>query len=145
MGSTECGVWVPKTRPGPLPCSSRPCRRRVGRGVIRSPAHETQEPVRAGGDAGEVHSAGGDLDEKERIESTKEHGVDGQEVASDDGCCLAVQELLPGKPARLGSMPSSLRIDHTVLGAIAIPRCLSSPWIRLYPQVGLSSARRITS
>jgi hypothetical protein len=35
-------------------------------------------------------------------------------------------------PARLGSgsMPSLRRIDHTVLGAIAIPRRLSSPWMR---------------
>jgi hypothetical protein len=36
------------------------------------------------------------------------------------------------KPARLGagSIPSRRRISHTVLGAIAIPRPLSSPWIR---------------
>ena len=44
----------------------------------------------------------------------------------------ALRNSLQESPARLGagSMPSSLRIDHTVLGAIAMPRFWSSPWIR---------------
>jgi hypothetical protein len=47
-------------------------------------------------------------------------------------------------PARrgAGSMPACLRSSHTVLGATRYPSCTSSPWIRRYPQVGLSAAIR---
>ena len=39
-----------------------------------------------------------------------------------------------------GSIPASLRICHTVDGATAYPRPDSSPWMRRYPQPGLSRA-----
>jgi len=41
-----------------------------------------------------------------------------------------------------GSMPWSLRICHTVEDAILWPRPTSSPWMRRWPQVGFSAARR---
>lgn len=44
-----------------------------------------------------------------------------------------------------GSTPLDLRICHTVEDAIRWPRPASSPWMRRYPQVGFSDARRRTS
>ena len=49
-------------------------------------------------------------------------------------------------PARCGagSMPAARRISHTVDGATATPRLVSSPWIRQCPHSGFSFARRTT-
>ena len=55
---------------------------------------------------------------------------------------------LPGAPpnsdARLGedSMPWRRRIAHTLEGASLTPIVASSPWIRRYPHIGFSFARR---
>ncbi len=49
---------------------------------------------RIGGDAGEEHLAGGDVDEEQHVVAAQQCGVDGQEVAGD--CSLGVQELRPG-------------------------------------------------
>ena len=73
--------------------------------------------VGIGGDAGEVHSASSDLNEKERIETTQEHGAHGQEVASDDACCLAVEEFPPGKPRPPRGGVDSFRTQNRPLGA----------------------------
>ena len=42
-----------------------------------------------------------------------------------------------------GSMRACLRIAHTVDAAMVMPSRASSPWIRRYPQVGFSEARRM--
>jgi hypothetical protein len=39
-------------------------------------------------------------------------------------------------------MPARLSTNHTVLGAMAYPSRVSSPWMRRYPQVGFSAASR---
>jgi hypothetical protein len=51
--------------------------------------------------------------------------------------------LLVGSHA--GSTPASLRISQTVDAAIFTPSTRSSPWIRRYPQVVFSRAKRRTS
>ena len=43
-----------------------------------------------------------------------------------------------------GSIPASFRISHTVEAATFTPRTSSSPWTRLYPQLGFSRTRRST-
>jgi hypothetical protein len=54
-----------------------------------------------------------------------------EEVARQDRLGLGAQELRPGwpGPSRSGSMPSVLRICHTVDAATLTPRPASSPWI----------------
>ena len=42
-----------------------------------------------------------------------------------------------------GSMPAFLRIAHTVDAAMGMPNRVSSPWMRRYPQVGFSWAKRM--
>ena len=44
-----------------------------------------------------------------------------------------------------GSMPTSLRICHTIDGASVYPKPVNSPWMRRYPQPGLSRAISSTS
>jgi hypothetical protein len=42
-----------------------------------------------------------------------------------------------------GSIPAVLRIAHTVDAAMVTPSRASSPWMRRYPHVGFSRARRM--
>src|ERR671918_820245 len=57
-----------------------------------------------------MHPAGGDLDEQEHIETTKEDFIDGYEVAGDDALGLGGKELLPR-----GSRPSGGGVDPLAL------------------------------
>jgi hypothetical protein len=52
-----------------------------------------------GGDADDVDLAGGDLEEEQDVDPFQEHGVDGEEVAGQDGVGLGSEELPPGRPA----------------------------------------------
>ncbi len=52
------------------------------------------------GDAAEVRSAGGDVDEEQQVEAPQGHGVDGGEITCDGG--LRAQELRPGHRGPLG-------------------------------------------
>jgi hypothetical protein len=54
------------------------------------------------------------------------------------------RQVCPARPGA-GSMPASLRICHTVDGASLWPGPASSPWMRRYPQPGLSRAISRTS
>jgi hypothetical protein len=71
------------------------------------------------GDAEDVHSPGGVLNDEERIQPAQGDGVDVEEVASQDGVRLGAQELRPGRsgtPRRWvdGSIPALFRIFQTV-------------------------------
>ena len=48
-----------------------------------------------GGDAEDVHAAGGVLDDEERIQPVQGDGVEVEQVAGQDGVCLRAQELAP--------------------------------------------------
>jgi hypothetical protein len=63
----------------------------------------SQAPVGVGGDAEDVHAAGGVLDDKERIEPVQGDGVEVEQVAGDDCVRLCSHELGPrwsGSPRR---------------------------------------------
>ena len=49
-----------------------------------------------GGNAGDVHAAGGVLDHDQHIEAAQEDGVDVGEVDGEDGLGLGGEELSPG-------------------------------------------------
>jgi hypothetical protein len=62
-------------------------------------------------------------------------------------CAWAAKNCRQLGPARrgVGSLPVACRISHTVEAAIVYSSRASSPWIRLWPQVGFSRAiRRIS-
>jgi hypothetical protein len=51
---------------------------------------------RVGGHSGQIHLPRRELDEHEHVEPTQEHGLDGEEVATDDAAGLAADERTPG-------------------------------------------------
>jgi hypothetical protein len=51
-----------------------------------------------GGDAEDVHAAGGVLDDEERTQPTQGQGVDVEHVAGQDRLRLRAQELAPQRP-----------------------------------------------
>ena len=57
-----------------------------------------------GGDAQDVHAAGGVFDDEERIQPAQGDGVEVEQVAGQDGVRLGPQELRPGRsgPPRRG-------------------------------------------
>jgi hypothetical protein len=69
-----------------------------------------------GGDAEDVHPAGGVLDDEERVQPAQGDGVEVKQVAGQDRVRLGPQELGPGwsGPSRRGSMPALWRMVHTV-------------------------------
>jgi hypothetical protein len=74
----------------------------------------------------------------------QEGGLDGEEVAGEHARRLRTQEGAPGRTRRSGagcSPPSSSTL-RTEVAETLVPRLLSSPTIRLYPQCGFSRARR---
>ena len=56
----------------------------------------SHSPVGVGGDAQDVHAAGGVLDDEERVEPVQGDGVEVEQVAGEDGVRLGLQELGPG-------------------------------------------------
>jgi hypothetical protein len=97
---------------------------RTGVRIVRMPSERI--------DARQIDLSGCELDEHECVQPPKQHGVDGEEVASDDSAGLGPQKLLHVSDDRrgAGSMPACCKIDQTVLAAIRIPSPASSPWIR---------------
>jgi hypothetical protein len=67
-------------------------------------------PCRVGGDARQVHPPDAVLNEEQHVEATQEHGAGVKEVRRKDR---------PG---------------------LGVPRPANSPWMRRYPQPGLSRA-----
>ena len=70
-----------------------------------------------GGDAEDVHAAGGVLDDEERVEPVQGDGVEVEQVAGEDRVSLGAQELRSRiGPARRGegSMPAVCRMVQTV-------------------------------
>jgi len=51
---------------------------------------------RVGGDSGQMHSPGVELDEEEHVEPLRQHRVDREEVAGQQRRCLSTEELGPG-------------------------------------------------
>src|SRR5918992_2727830 len=70
-----------------------------------------------GGHARQMHPAGGDLDEHERIETSKESRVDRDEVAGDDAFSLGPQELLPRNSRSSGRWVDPLCLQDRPHGA----------------------------
>ena len=93
----------------------------------------------------EVHAPSRDVDEEQQVEPAQRDRVDGGEIAGDGG--LGPQELRPSDFAAsgCGSIPAFFRICQTVDAARRWPSPASSPWMRRYPQVGFSAARRSAS
>jgi hypothetical protein len=48
--------------------------------------------------AGEVHAAALELDEEEHVEAAERERLDGEEIASEHGCGLLAQKLVPAQP-----------------------------------------------
>jgi len=59
-------------------------------------------PGGVGGDPGEVHPSGVELDEEQHVETAQRDGIDAEEVSSDQGVGLAGDELAPGRPCAIG-------------------------------------------
>jgi hypothetical protein len=59
-------------------------------------------PAGMGGDPGDVHAAGGVLDDDQDVEPAEEDGVDVGEVDGEDRLGLGGQELLPRRPGPAG-------------------------------------------
>jgi hypothetical protein len=55
-----------------------------------------------GGDPGDVHAAGGVLDDDQDVDPAEEDGVDVGEVDGEDRVGLGGQELLPRRPRSTG-------------------------------------------
>ena len=93
---------------------------------------------RVGGDPGQMHDPGVDLDEEQHVEPAKEDGVDGEKsVAITAFACERMNSDHAGPDlAGVGSRPASRKIFHTVEAAILCPRRCNSPWILRYPHVG---------
>jgi hypothetical protein len=58
-----------------------------------------------------VHPTAGDLDEQENIETSKEGGIDRDEVAGDDAFSLGVQELVGAGTCRCRKLDRTLTKD----------------------------------
>jgi hypothetical protein len=69
-----------------------------------------------GGDAEDVYSADGVLDDEERVEPVQGDGVDMEQVAGEDRLCLRPQELRPGRACLpgCGSLPAVCRMFQMV-------------------------------
>ena len=75
---------------------------------------------RVGGDAEDVHPAGGVLDDEERVEPAQGDRVEVEQVAGQDRLGLRGRNCAQVGPARrgAGSIPRAVRIFHTVEAAI---------------------------
>jgi hypothetical protein len=62
----------------------------------------SQAPVGVGGDAKDVHAAGGVLDDEEDVEPVQGDGVEMKQVAGQDGPCLHPEKLRPGRSGSPG-------------------------------------------
>jgi len=104
-------------------------------------------PGRVRGDAEDTQPARGVFDDEERVQPAQRHRLQAEEVARHDAFGLGVRNCTQLGPERLGagSSPQQFRIDHTVEAPTRYPSPASSPWILRYPQVGLSTARRLTN
>ena len=83
-------------------------------------------PHRIGGDAGEIDPTGVEIDEKQHVEATEQHRVDGEEVTGQHGLCLGSQEVRPGRArsTRRGvdAMPAQ-DLPNTRRGELNPTRC----------------------
>lgn len=105
------------------------------------------DPGRIGvpGRSGNVHPPGAELEEDERVQRLQPDRLRSEEVNGDDSPRLLVEEL-PPRPPSSGSGPEAVRpeIVAMVVAETRIPRPRSSPWIRWYPHLGFSLAKRRT-
>jgi hypothetical protein len=88
--------------------------------------------VRVGGDAGQVHPAGVQLDEEQHIQPPKPDGVDGEEVAGDDPRGLLAQERRQLVVARrgAGSSPWLRSVVRIAVAETCTPTRSISPLMR---------------
>jgi hypothetical protein len=85
-----------------------------------------------GGDAEDVHAAGGVLDHEEDVQPAQADGVQMEQVAGQDRVRLGAQEFGPRRSgaARCWVDAGAVRIFQTVEAPIWWPRLVSSPWMR---------------
>src|SRR6266508_847166 len=86
-------------------------------------------------------------DEEEDVDPLQKGGFDGEEVAREHARRLHSQEGSPDGCVRCGAgwRPASSSTLRTEVAETVLPRPLSSPTIRLYPQCEFSRARRTIS
>jgi hypothetical protein len=99
-----------------------------------------------GGDAKDVHVAGGVLDDEEDIQPAQVIVSRWSRSQARIECAWARGDSVHDGPARRGegAMPALCKMVPTVEAPIRQPRPIVSPWMRRYPQVGFSAARRRT-
>jgi hypothetical protein len=114
---------------------------------LRSRGDRSAQPSGAmgvGGDAGEVEAPGAVLDEDQGVQAFEGHGVEVQEIGSDDAVGLGGEKLAPGRSGSLRGRvdAGSVKDLPDSGGAIGKPRRASSLCMRRWPQVLFSRANR---
>ena len=99
---------------------------------------------RVRGDAQDVHSAGGVLDDEERVEPVQRDRVAMEQVAGQDRLGLRVEELGPGRPAPPRRRLDARRVENPPHcgGADLVAESDEFPVHPPIPQVGFWVARR---
>lgn len=102
---------------------------------------------RVGDNAGQVRAPGAVLEERRHIQALARTVSRWKRSAAMIPSAWAVRNVRRPGPERRGAVPMSaaLRICQTVDGEIGCPSRAGSPWIRRWPHLGFSSARRRTS
>ena len=67
----------------------------------------SQDSCRVGGDAQDVHPAGGVLDDEEGVEPMQGDGVEVEQVAGEDAVGLRLEKLRPRRPGSSGAGPAT--------------------------------------
>src|SRR6266545_6845924 len=75
-------------------------------------ATDAADPVGMGGDAGEIHTTPGQLDEKEHIEPAQPDRLDREEVTLEDCRRLLAQELPPAHTRAFGCGLDAVTLEH---------------------------------
>jgi hypothetical protein len=88
--------------------------------------------VGVGGDAGQVNTAGVQLDEEQHLQPPQPDRVDGEEVAGNDPGGLLAQECPPsgGRPPWGGVQPWRRSVVRITVAERRTPSWSSSPWMR---------------
>ena len=82
-----------------------------------------RDPVAVGviGAAGQVHPAGGQLDEEEDVEAAEQDGIDGEEVTSQNGAGVSKEEFAPRQASSTRGRRYALAPEHLADGGSREP------------------------
>ena len=73
------------------------------------------------GAAGQVHPAGGQLDEEEDVEAAEQDGINGEEVTSHDGAGVSTEEFAPRQASTTRGRRYALAPKHSADGGSREP------------------------